>query len=144
MTVIRYMWCAVAVSLTGVLTACAPKIPSMDEVLDSKLLDRRVEETPRQRSVRECQQESTRFGVKCTHCHTSDKELEIKAPDALLFTPVGKRAHIMRKSPTFGLHQQCTTCHRSEFVLNDYAQKMFGPDGSKHRKLEEEMNKPVQ
>ena len=138
------MWFAVALCMAGALAACAPKIPTKDEILDSKLLDRRVEETPRERRLRECNQECEKFRVKCTHCHTTDKELEIKLPGGLLLTPVGQRSLVMRRSPTFGLHQQCSTCHRSEFVLNDYAQRMFGPEGAKHKKLEEEMNKPVQ
>ena len=135
---------ALALGMLGALAACAAKLPTSDEILDSKLLDRRVQETPRQKALRECQQEVDRFRVKCTNCHTTAVETEIKSPESMKFTEVGKRAHIMRTSPTFGLHQQCTTCHRSEFALNEYAQRMFGPDGAKHKKLEEEMNKPVQ
>ncbi len=135
---------ALAVGMLCALAACNAKLPTSDQILDSKLFDRRVDESPRQRTLRECQQEVDRFRVKCTHCHTTEVELEIKSPDSLKLTQIGKRAHIMRTSPTFGLHNQCTSCHRSEFALNEYAQRMFGPDGAKHKKLEEEMNKPVQ
>ena len=131
-------------ALVGALAACAAKIPSIDEIRDSKMLDRRIEETPREKTLRECTQETERFSVDCLHCHTSKEVTEIKAPDHLLLNDVGKRAQIMRRSVTFGKQQQCTTCHQAKFAMNSYAQRMFGPNSAKHRKLEEELNNTSQ
>jgi hypothetical protein len=141
---LRLIMLVLAAALVGALAACAPRVPSIDEIRDSKLLDRRIEETPRQRTLRECTQEKDQFRVSCTHCHTSGEEIEIKSPDKLMLTEVGKRAQIMRRSITFGKQQQCTNCHQAKFALNAYAQKMFGPHSAKHRKLEEELNRTNQ
>ncbi len=113
------------------LAACETKIPSFEGIQDSKLLDRRIKETPRQRVVRECEQEGNRFRVGCTHCHTTNKAEAITA-EAPSLTPIGERAQIMRTSPTFGQHQDCQQCHQTRFTLNRNAQKLFGPGGSKY------------
>lgn len=131
--------------LLGLLTvaavaACSNRPPrSTDTIWDSKMLDRRVDETPRQRTMRECQQERDRFRVDCTYCHTTDKEAEINAKAPKL-TDLGGRARVMRTSATFGQHTNCSVCHNTKFGLTSYAQKMFGPDGEKHRALEDELN----
>ena len=119
-----------AVLLT-LLAACETRMPSIERIQDSKLLDRRITETPRQRVLRECQQESNRFRVSCTHCHTTDKAEAITDASPSL-TPIGERAQIMRTSPTFGLHQDCNQCHQTKFALNRNAEKLFGPGGSKY------------
>ena len=126
-------------ALVGI-AACSNRPPRSDDTIwDSKLLDRRVDETPRQRTLRECQQEHERFRVDCTYCHKTDKEAEINAK-ALQLTDLGNRARVMRTSATFGLHTNCSVCHNSKFGLTSHAQKMFGPDGEKHRALEAELN----
>ena len=123
------------------LVACEARLP---DLRDSKLFDRRIEETPRQKVVRECRQESDRFRVSCTHCHTTNDEAKIHPPDALLLTPVGKRAHIMRLSPSFGLHKQCSECHQSKFKLNQSAEALFGPGGARRKEIEKEiLQQPV-
>lgn len=128
-----------AVALISV-AACSNRPPrSTDTIWDSPILDRRIEETPRQRTLRQCQQESERFRIECTYCHTTDKAPEISEKD-LKLSKMGLRAQVMRKSVTFGLHTHCTVCHTTKFGLTSYAQKMFGPDGEKYRALEEEMN----
>jgi hypothetical protein len=120
--------------------ACSNRPPrDTDTIWDSKLLDRRVEETPRQRTMRECQQECERFRVECTTCHTTNKDAEINAKD-LRLTKLGSRARVMRNSASFGLHTSCSTCHNTKFGLTSYAQKMFGPEGEKHRAVESELN----
>jgi hypothetical protein len=121
-----------AVILLLATAACQVDTPSLEGIRDSKLFDRRIKETPRQKVIRECQQESKRFRVECTYCHTTDKVVDIKPPDALAFTKVGDRAQIMRKSPAFGLGQDCGACHQSKFGLTRSAEKQFGPGGEKH------------
>jgi mono/diheme cytochrome c family protein len=133
---------AAGAGLAG-LAACSITTPSMDAVRDMKLFDRRINETPRQKTVRECRQETERFRVECADCHTSKQEAEIAAPDRLLLTQKGRRAQVMRQSPNFGLYQQCSVCHQSKFALTGYAEKMFGPQGERHKELEQELNKPV-
>jgi len=125
------------------LAACSITTPNLDAIRDSKLLDRRINETPRQKTVRECRQETERFRAECTDCHTSKQEAEIAAPDKLLLTQRGRRAQVMRESPSFGLYQQCSVCHQSKFALTGYAEKLFGPQGERHKELEQELNKPV-
>ena len=112
------------------LTNCTVDAPTMDQIRDSKLLDRRISETPRQKVVRECQLETDRFRVSCTYCHTTDKINDIQSPDKLQLNKMGERTMIMRTSPTFGLNQDCAACHQSKFQLTRSAEKMFGP-GSK-------------
>lgn len=127
-----------------VLAACSTNMPTMDQIRDSRLFDRRIEETPRQRTMRECKQESDRFRVSCKHCHTTEDEAKIQTPSNLQLTEVGKRAQIMRTSPTFGLHTQCSECHQSKFKLTSHAETLFGPGGTKHKELEKEMQeRPV-
>jgi len=128
-----------AASLAGIV-ACSNRPPrDTDTIWDSKLLDRRVEETSRQRTMRQCQQECERFRVECTHCHTTNKEGDISEKN-LQLTQKGNRARIMRNSATFGLHTHCSVCHITQFNLTSYAQKMFGPEGEKHRAAEAELN----
>src|SRR5437868_3066511 len=110
-----------------ILAACDASLPNMDKIRDSKLFDRRIKETPRQKVVRECTQEGERYHVGCVFCHTTNKADDIQAPDNLLLSAVGKRAQIMRKSPSFGLNQDCAVCHQSKFNLNRYALKLYGP-----------------
>ncbi len=122
------------------IAACSNRPPrDTDTIWDSKLLDRRVDETPRQRAMRQCQQECDRFRVECVYCHTTNKEAEITAKN-LQMTQKGNRARIMRNSPTFGLHTHCSVCHVTQFGLTNYAQKMFGPEGEQHRAAESELN----
>ena len=128
--------CAILGLAVLCLIACEAKIPTVSEIRDSRLFDRRIEETPRQKVLRECSQESERFRVACTHCHTTDKAEEILAPDQLKLTEVGKRARIMRKSANFGLHRQCSECHQSKFTLTLRAQRDFGPQGKRRREIE--------
>ena len=131
---------ALAVAVAIGIAACSNRPPrSTDTIWDSPILDRRVEETPRQRTLRQCQQESKRFRVECTHCHTTDKDVEISEKD-LKLTKLGLRSRVMRQSVTFGRHTHCTVCHNTHFGLTSYARKMFGPEGEKHRALEAEMN----
>ncbi len=113
------------------LPGCDIDMPTIEDIRDSKLLDRRIHETPRQKVVRECQQEAERYRVACTHCHTTSKLDDIKSPDLLRLNPVGVRAQIMRKSPTFGMNQDCIQCHQTKFRLNRAALKLFGPGGIK-------------
>jgi hypothetical protein len=133
------MFGIVAIFAAVGLAACKTDIPSLDTIRDSKLFDRRIKETPRQKVIRECQQEGARFRVGCKHCHTSDKVEDIKAPDTLMLNEIGQRAQIMRKSPSFGLNQDCATCHQSKFRLNRTAEKLFGPGGSKHAEAMKEL-----
>ena len=123
------------------LGACAVDLPKMDSIRDSRLFDRRIQETPRQKTVRECRQEAERFRIGCTFCHVIGEEEKIVGPDKLQFTVQGQRAQIMRQSPTFGLHQQCSVCHQSKFQLTRYAEKMFGPDSARRQDLERELQK---
>ncbi|MBI3832458.1 MAG: hypothetical protein HY291_23240 [Planctomycetes bacterium] len=122
-----------------ILAACSTTVPTMDQIRDSRFFDRRIEETPRQRTIRECKQESDRFRISCKHCHTTEDEAKIQSPGSPLLTEIGKRAQIMRTSPTFGLHTQCSECHQSKFKLTSHAETLFGPGGSKHKELEKEM-----
>jgi hypothetical protein len=115
-----------------IVSSCTVDTPTLDQIRDSKLLDRRIKETPRQKVIRECQQESERYRVGCLYCHGTEKVDEIVSPDKLQLTASGKRAQIMRKSPTFGLNQDCAACHQSKFNLNRNAQKLFGPGGAKY------------
>lgn len=121
-----------------VLSSCAVNAPSIDKIRDSKLFDRRISETPRQKIVRECTQETERFRVGCTHCHETDKIDEIKTDDRKL-TKIGQRAQIMRESPSFGLNQDCAACHQSKFKLNRNAEKLFGPGGQKYQEAQKEL-----
>jgi hypothetical protein len=121
------------------LGACAVDTPNLEGLRDSKLFDRRIKETPRQKIIRECQQESDRYRVGCIHCHTTDKIDDIKSPANLELTKVGERAQIMRKSPSFGLNQDCAQCHQSKFKLNRTAQKLFGPGGAKYAEALKEL-----
>ena len=120
------------------LNACSVNTPTVDGIRDSKLFDRRIKETPRQKVIRECQQEADRFRVGCTHCHTTDKVDAIKT-DSLELTKVGERARIMRKSPAFGLNQDCASCHQSKFKLNRSAEKIYGPGGAKYAESQKEL-----
>ena len=43
------------------LAACQVDTPSLESIRDSKLFDRRIKETPRQKVIRECKQETERF-----------------------------------------------------------------------------------
>jgi len=114
------------------LNACQVDTPSLDTIRDSKLFDRRIKETPRQKVIRECQQESDRFRVGCMHCHNTNKVEDIRSPDKVELNKVGERARIMRTSPSFGLNQDCSTCHQSKFRLNRTAEKLFGSGGAKY------------
>jgi mono/diheme cytochrome c family protein len=114
------------------LSACNVSAPTLDQIRDSKLLDRRIKETPRQKVIRECRQEGERFRVSCDACHTTNKADDIQRPDKLLLTKVGERARIMRTSPSFGLNQDCSNCHQSKFKLNRSAERLFGPGGTKY------------
>lgn len=127
----RTFFCLAAAAALA-LAACDVKTPTLDQIRDSKLFDRRIKETPRQKVMRECRQEGERFRVDCTACHTTDKADDIQRPDKLLLTKVGERARIMRTSPSFGLNQDCSNCHQSKFKLNRSAEKLFGPGGSKY------------
>jgi hypothetical protein len=120
------------------LASCAVNAPSIDKIRDSKLLDRRINETPRQKIIRECSQEADRFRVSCLHCHTTDKIADIKT-EAPLLTKTGERAQIMRSSPSFGLNQDCAQCHQSKFKLNRNAEKLFGPGGTKYLEAQREL-----
>jgi len=122
-----------------VLTACTVNTPTFESIRDSKLFDRRIEETPRQKVLRECTQESERFRVSCTHCHTTADEAKIQSPNQLMLNETGQRASIMRHSPAFGLHTQCSECHQSKFKLTKHAETLFGPAGAKRKELEKEM-----
>ncbi len=113
------------------LAACDTKLPTIESIQDSKLFDRRINETPSEKVIRECTQEGNRYRVSCTHCHTTDKADGITA-DSPALTKVGERAQIMRSSPTFGLHQDCAQCHLTKFALNRNAEKLFGPGGAKY------------
>jgi len=131
-----------AAGLMLVISACSRNRPprSTDTIWDSPILDRRVEETPRQRTMRQCKQETERFRVKCAQCHTTKDAEKITAED-LKLTKLGHRARVMRQSVTFGKHTHCTRCHTTQFGLTSYAQRMFGPNGEKHRALEAELNR---
>ena len=121
-----------------VLTACEVNTPTFEQIRDSKYIDRRIKETPRQKVVRECQQECDRYRVSCLFCHGTQKAEEIQ-PENWQFTPAGKRAQIMRKSPSFGLNQDCATCHQSKFALNRYALKLYGAGGAKRGDAQAEL-----
>ena len=127
-----------AIAVVLALGACNVD-PSLEGIRDSKYVDRRIKETPRQKVIRECQQESERFRVECVSCHTTNKMADIKAPDHLALNKVGERAQIMRKSPAFGLNQDCTACHQSKFHLNRSAEKLFGPGGTKYAESQKEL-----
>jgi hypothetical protein len=109
---------------------CEVNAPSLDSIRDTGLFDRRIKETPRQKVIRECQQESDRFRIGCKHCHTTDKAEAIQPPQTQL-TAAGQRARIMRTSPTFGLNANCTVCHQSKFRLTRTAEKLFSAGGAK-------------
>lgn len=129
---IKFIFSVVGTCLMVVLmSACETKMPTVDSIRDSKLIDRRIKETPRQKVIRECQQETARFRVKCLHCHTTDKVEGITA-DSPVLTEIGVRAQIMRTSPTFGLNQDCSTCHQTKFALTRTAERLFGPGGAKY------------
>lgn len=134
----RWRFGAAVAGLVGLLVACDVKVP---DLRDTRLFDRRIQETPRQKVVRECRQESDRFRVSCTLCHTNSDESKILPPDRLQLTPVGQRAQIMRASPTFGLHKQCSECHQSKFKLNQTAEALFGPGGAKRKEVEAELER---
>jgi len=119
--------------------ACQVDTPSLDSIRDSKFFDRRIKETPRQKIIRECKQETERFRVNCLYCHTTDKVVEIRSPDAFQFNNLGERAQIMRKSPSFGLTQDCSACHQTKFHLTRSAEKTFGPGGEKHGEAQKEL-----
>lgn len=133
---IVYTFVALVVAIA--LSSCSLEQPSIEKIRDSKLFDRRISETPRQKIVRECTQETERFRVGCLHCHETDKIAEIKADDRKL-TKIGQRAQIMRESPSFGLNQECATCHQSKFKLNRNAEKLFGPGGVKYQEAQKEL-----
>lgn len=133
-SVCRIAKIASSVTLLLLVSACDLKAPTIDDIRDSKLIDRRIKETPHQKIQRECQQECDRFRVKCTTCHTTDKALSITSEN-LALTEVGERAQIMRSSPTFGLNQDCSQCHQSKFTLNRNAQRTFGPGGTKYTEM---------
>ena len=118
------------------LAACQAKLPSLDDIRDSPIFDRRIQESDRDKCVRECKQECERFRVDCAFCHESP-EAQLKRPDQLHFTKLGAKSQVMRRSPTFGLHKQCSECHQSKFKLNKNAEGLFGPSGSKHKEMEE-------
>ena len=124
------------------LQACSVNTPTLEGIRDSKLLDRRIKETPRQKIIRECQQEGERFRVGCTHCHTTEKVDDIKT-EKLELTEIGQRAQIMRKSPTFGLNKDCSSCHQSKFKLNRNAEKEFGPSGAKFKEAQKALKPDV-
>lgn len=128
-----------AAILACIVASCSVDAPSMEQIRDSKLFDRRIKETPRQKVIRECQQEGERYHVGCVFCHSTEKVDEIAAPDKLQLTPVGKRAQIMRKSPQFGLNQDCAVCHQTKFHLNRNAEKLFGPGGAKYAEAQKEL-----
>ena len=123
-------------ALLMTLSACKVDTPSFEGLRDSKLFDRRINETPRQKIIRECQQEADRFRVDCLFCHSTDKIDDIKGPAHFELTKTGLRAQIMRKSPAFGLNQDCAQCHQSKFKLNRSAQKLFGPGGTKYQEAQ--------
>jgi len=127
-TRLAFVICAAVFLLAA---GCETKMPTIDSIRDSKLLDRRIKETPRQKVIRECQQEANRFRVGCTHCHSTDR-VEAITTDNPALTKVGERAQIMRTSPTFGLNQDCSTCHQTKFTLTRTAEKLFGPGGAKY------------
>lgn len=136
---VEHVVCAFAVLvLTVTLSACKVDTPTFEGIRDSKLFDRRINETPRQKIIRECQQESDRYRVDCVFCHTTNKIDDIKAGH-LELTKTGLRAQIMRKSPAFGLNQDCAQCHQSKFKLNRQAQKLFGPGGAKYNEAQKEL-----
>lgn len=122
--------------------ACQFSPPSLDSIRDSKLFDRRIKETPRQKVIRECRQETERFRVKCLYCHTTDSVEEIKAPEALAFNKAGERARIMRSSPSFGLNQDCANCHQTKFRLTRAAEKLYAPGGENRSEAQTEPAPP--
>jgi len=128
-----------AVVLLLAAAACTMNAPTLDQIRDSKLFDRRIKETPRQKVIRECQQEADHFRVTCLFCHSTDKAEQIRAPAELALTKGGERAQIMRKSPSFGMGRDCGDCHQSKFRLNRSAQKAFGPGGEKHSEAQKEL-----
>ena len=133
----------VVLSLVLLLAACQVDTPSLDNIKDSKLFDRRIKETPRQKVIRECRQECDRFRVDCKYCHTTGKIEEIETPNKLALNKTGERARIMRKSPSFGLNQDCSACHQSKFHLNRAAEKLFGPGGAKYQESQKELKPDV-
>ncbi|MCY3023811.1 MAG: hypothetical protein NTW87_32945 [Planctomycetota bacterium] len=137
---VRGVLSGLPVLLLLVLAACQTDMPSLDSIRDSKLFDRRIKETPRQKVVRECQQECDHYRVECMYCHTTDKIADIRSPDALSLNAVGQRAQIMRKSPSFGLGKDCANCHQTKFRLTRSAQQTFGSGGEKHSEAQKELN----
>ena len=131
-------WLAASLIILALVTlaACQAKLPNLDEIRDSPFFDRRIQESDRDKCVRECKQESEHFRVDCTFCHKAP-EAQVKRPDQLHFTALGAKSQVMRKSPTFGLHKQCSECHQSKFKLNKFAQGLFGPSGAKHKEMED-------
>ena len=129
----------VVIAVLILLNACQVNTPTLDNLRDSKLFDRRIKETPRQKVIRECQQETERFQVNCLSCHGTDKVDAIQSPEHLALTKIGERARIMRKSPTFGLNQACANCHQSKFRLSRSADKLFGPGGTKRGDAQKEL-----
>jgi hypothetical protein len=138
----KYCIYALAAMIVCVISACSVDTPSasnaMDSIRDSKLFDRRIKETPRQKVLRECQQECDRYRVDCKFCHTTNKVDDIQS-DKLALNAVGNRAQIMRTSPSFGLNQDCAVCHQSKFHLNRAALKLFGPGGAKRQDAQNEL-----
>ncbi|MFH0938817.1 MAG: hypothetical protein V1899_06010 [Planctomycetota bacterium] len=124
--------CMLIVILALWVTACSVNTPTMDQIRDSKLFDRRIKETPRQKVIRECKQECDRYRVNCRSCHTTDKLDDIQSPDKPQLNKIGERARIMRQSLSFGLNQDCSGCHQSKFQINRSAEKLFGPGGVKY------------
>jgi hypothetical protein len=129
---LRYVFPPLSLIALLTLAACDLTAPSLDSIRDSRLFDRRIKETPRQKVIRECQQECDRFRVGCTHCHSTDKVDAIQGPGQTQLTAVGQRAKIMRTSPTFGLNTACAICHQSKFHLTRTAEKIFSAGGTKY------------
>jgi hypothetical protein len=136
---LAFLFFVLAAVLIFGLSACSVDTPGLEAIRDSRLLDRRISETPRQKVIRECKQEGERFRVDCMFCHTTNKLDEIQSPEHLLFTKSGERAQIMRKSPAFGLNQDCNQCHQTKFKLNRSAQKLYGPGGSRYAEIKKEL-----
>lgn len=134
-------WLAATFFAMGIITlaACQAKLPNLTTIQDHPFFDRRIEESDRDKCIRECKQECERFRVNCATCHKEPDAAQIKRPEQLHFTQLGAKSQVMRKSPTFGLHRQCGECHQSKFKLNKYAEGLFGPAGSKRKEMETEL-----
>jgi hypothetical protein len=117
-----------AAAAAALSAACNVKVPSMEQLQESKLFDRRIKETPREATTRRCRLESDRFRVGCKYCHDQPAPAQLSADEPHL-TKEGLRARVMRNNPTFGLHRACTDCHLSKFRLNAAARADFTPDG---------------